>query len=103
MTVWEAYLASFLGQLFLIGCMRLLVSVLESQEKIPDHGSFTYVASSPIMRLVRYGRDMNLFEDRMTDDEIEHVIRKKTWNPRWTKPHYPWNSDDPPIGLHNGK
>jgi hypothetical protein len=46
--------------------------------------------------------ESNLCGDRLDDNEIEYLIRKRTWNPRWTRPHFPWNSDTPPAGIING-
>jgi hypothetical protein len=69
----------------------LLWEISVQQDSIYDFSDMVHLKDAPIIRFMNYGRDMNLFRDRMGDSEIEFLIRRRTWNPRLSKPHHPWN------------
>lgn len=90
-----------LMSVLLAGLGLLVLWVIgQDQNRFPDHRDLSYT-ERPQYRLFMYGRDQNLFSERIPDKEIEYKIRKAFWNPRYTKPHWPWDSGntDPP-GLH---
>lgn len=87
--------------LILTCCALFLFMILESQRVI--EAKIIPFRERPIYRLFTYFMEHNLCNERLTDDEIETLIRKRTWNPRWTKPHFPWNKDHIPVALYDGR
>jgi hypothetical protein len=82
--ITTAYLAAI--------CFRILWLILRLQELTP----IRVTSRRNIYRLSDYGREQNLFEERLPDYEIERKIRQRFWNPRYTKPHWPWQDTEPP-------
>lgn len=79
-----------------------LLYVLKVQDEIPDLEERNALCRRPIYRLAEYGRGLSVWEQEMSDEEIEKRIRdkfekaefeykKRNWNPRYTKPHHPWD------------
>lgn len=82
------------------------------QDRILDLEARDTLRQRPIYRLAEYGRGLSVWDQELSDKEIERRIRerfaradfeykRKNWNPRYTKPHHPWETGNtkPPMEI----